>query len=798
MPLAARTRLGTYEILGPLGAGGMGEVYRAKDLRLGREVAVKILPADVASSPDRLARLEREARTVAGLNHPNIVTLFSVEDEDGIRFLTMELVEGVSLSHLITPQGLPLSRVLELSIPLADALEAAHDRGVVHRDLKPGNVMVTREGRVKVLDFGLAKLATPDSDLSLSRTATISEPISMAGQAVGTVPYMAPEQIRGEAVDARTDLFAFGAMLYELAAGRRPFAGATAADISSAILRDSPPPLPEHVSPALREIIQRCLAKEREQRYRRASEVRAALETLRSAAAASSVTALARRTPRMSLRWIGAAVLIVGTVAVVLALNLGGLRQRVFGPPGAPQVQSLAVLPLENLTHDAAKDYFADGMTEALIAELSKIGALRVISRTSVMKYKGSKKTAPEVSRELGVDALIEGSVLREGDQVRITVQLIDGASDDHLWVESFDRKLAGILVLYSEVAQAIAGQIRVKLTPQERSRLAAAHGVNPQAYELYVLGRHYWNQRTIEGYRRASERFREALEIDPSYAPAHTALADTYMLLGEQGGLRQQEARSLAASEIRSAMELDPNLAEVQTSLGMWKLHYEWNWAESEQAFKRALELNPSFATAHQLYGRSLGFAGRFKEAFAELQRAKELDPLSATINAYIGQVLIFSRQYDKASEQLERTLELDPNHVLAVHNLGELYMAQGQFDEAVKELERSVELSGQHATSHYLAMLGCAYARARRESEARKVLSELEQRRKRDLVSAFDMASLYASFGDSERAIAWLGQGYERRDPWLIELNAWPWFDAQRGDPRFQDLLRRIGLSK
>ncbi len=783
-----------YRIEAEVGRGGMGVVYRARDTRLGRNVALKLLPLDSLADGAARERQLHEARMASALNHPHIATLYEVGEAEGLFFLAMELVEGKPLAALIPAGGMPAESVARCGAQIADGLDHAHSRGIVHRDLKSANVIVTPEGRVKVLDFGLAQRIEQERyDQATQSQVSLGE----VGGIAGTLPYMAPEQLCGEAADARTDIWALGVVLYEMSSGRLPFRGATGFALSSAILREAPAPLPEYVPQALRTVVHRCLTKEPAQRYQHAREVHAALETMSTTGATPSAPAAARRTRRMPWKRTVALGVILALVAVALALDVGGLRQWLFAPAGSSKIESLAVLPLENLSRDPAQEYFADGMTEALITELCKVSALRVISRTSAMQYKGSKKPLPEVARELGVDALIEGSVLREGDQVRITVQLIHGSSDHHLWAQSFDRELRGILALHSEVAQAIAKEIKVKLTPQEQTRLASARVVIPKAYEFYVLGRHHWNQRTIDRYKLAIENFRKALELDPGYAPAHAALADTYMLLGEQGGLPQQEARLLAGAAIRKALELDANLAEVNTSLGTWKLHHEWNWAESEQAFKRAIELNPGYAAAHQHYGRYLGFFGRFEEGLRQLQRARELDPLSSTINAYIGQVHLFARHYDSAAEHLRKSLELNPNHPLVLHSLGEAYLAEGRFAEAIARLEKSLEVSGE-PSAHFIAMLGCAYARANRRQDALKVFGQLQRRSEQGLVSAFDMASLQVALGERERALDWLEQGLEQRDTWLVEVKAWPWFDALRDDSRFQDLLRRMSFPR
>jgi TolB-like protein/Tfp pilus assembly protein PilF len=603
---------------------------------------------------------------------------------------------------------------------------------------------------------------------------------------------MAPEQLRGQPADARSDIWALGVVLFEMAAGQRPFRGQTAFEVTSDILAQPPGPLPERIPPELRAIIERCLEKDLGHRYPRAGEVRAALEAVGSGRGPTAV--VERRPTRW--RWLApAAVLAAATVALV-ALNVGDVRERLFGA-SAPRIESLAVLPLENLSRNPDQDYFADGMTEALIAELSKVAALRVISRTSVMRYKRTDKSLPQIARALGVDGVIEGSVAREGEQVRITVQLIHGPTDRHVWAESYQRELSGILVLQSEVARAIVSEVRAAITPAERERLAAARPVDPAAYELYVLGRYLWSQRTIPGVRQAVETLRRAIDLDPGYAPAHAALGDAYLLLGEQGGMPQKEARSLTEAAIRRALELDDRSAEAHSSLGWWRFHSEWDWAASEQAFRRALELNPGDALARSRHGRCLAFVGRFDEAIRELQRARDHDPLSVPVNAYLGQAYLFSRRYDEAAVQFARTLELNRDHPLIRHNLGELYLAQGRFAEAIPELEKAVALSGDLSgvpSSHYLAMVGCAYARAQRRKDALDIRRRLVRQFDQSLASSFDLAALDVALGDEDEALAWLERGYDRRDVWLVELKAWPWFDSLRDEARFQDLLRRM----
>lgn len=457
------------------------------------------------------------------------------------------------------------------------------------------------------------------------------------------------------------------------------------------------------------------------------------------------------------------------------------------------EIDSIAVLPMVNLSGNPEQEYFVSGMHETLVSELSKISSLKVISRTSTIQYKNTQKSLRQIAKELGVKALIEGSVIRDGDMVRINVQLIDGKQDKHIWNGKFDRKLQGVLALHSEVAQKIAEAIQIKLTPQDSGRLVASPAVNTRAYEYYLTGRHFWNQRTIQSYKQAIESYKKALEHDSNYAPAYAALADCYILLGEQGGMLQKETRVLADNAIQKALSLNSNLAEVYAANGIWNLDYEWNWAEAEKAFKKAIELNPGYALAYQWYGRALGFIGRFDEAINNLEKARELDPLSPIIVAYIGQVYIYSKNYNKSEEVLKEALKVHPNHPLILHNIGELYMAEGRYAEAIAPLRQSAESA---SSVHYQAMLGCAFGRAGRRVEATAIVNDFLRRSKTGLISEFNLAAVYAALGEKEKALDQLEKGYEQRDVWMKELKAWPWFDSLRDEPRYKNLMQRMNF--
>ncbi|HUF08469.1 MAG TPA: protein kinase [Rhodothermales bacterium] len=776
-----------YQILEKLGEGGMGVVYKARDTKLDRLVALKFLPPALAADATDKERFIQEARAASCLDHPNVCNVHEIgEAADGQLFIAMTLYDGVPLNKKIEQAPLPIEDALDVAIQAAEGLQAAHEKGIVHRDIKSSNIMVTGKGRSVIMDFGLAR-------------ASGGTTLTWTGSTMGTVPYMSPEQARGEKVDHRTDIWSFGIVLHEMIAGRHPFRSDYEQALVYSILNEEPEPLTSlrsNVPMELERIVTKAMQKDRDLRYQTAGDLLADLKGLARGIESGARLHVPIRKRAARKPWL---YLVGGTLALAAVAGIAAL----FFLPATPEViDSIAVLPLNNLTGDPTQEYFVDGMHEALISELSKISALKVISRTSVMQYKGATKSSMrEIARELGVNGLVEGSVLREGSQVRITVQLIHGPEDKHLWTETYERELRSVLALHSEVAQAIAAQVRVAITPQEQIRLGSAHAVNPQAYEAYLLGRHYWNQRSIHGFDQAVENFRKAVELDPDYGSAYAGLADAYMLLGEQGGLPQEEARLLGGTALQQALELDSTLAEAQSTLGHWKLHYEMNWAQAEQAFRQAIELNPGDAFALARYGRLLAFQGRFEEAISKLDRARELDPLSVLIGAYLGQTYLFARRYEEAHQQLQRVVVLDPNHTLIRHNLGELYLAQGRLPDAIRELERSVELSGQVTevpSSHYLAILGFAYARTSRRNEAVGILDELTRRDRRNLVSAFDMAVLHMALGDKEQALNWLERGYEQRDVWFVELNVWPWFDPLRDDPRFQRILHQMGLSE
>jgi serine/threonine-protein kinase len=792
-----------YRVGARLGAGGMGEVFRARDERLQRDVALKVLrvPEERESSARR--RLLAEARAAAALAHPSICVVYEVGEARDEMYIAMELVPGQPLAEAARGDSLTPARIAQLGAQIADALDHAHANGVVHRDLKPGNVVLTPEGRAKILDFGLAVRDSADWAEATKSSASLADSRTIAG----TLPYMAPEVLRGQPADARSDIWSLGVLLFELACRQTPFRGASGFELSSSILRDPLPSLPEAIPPGLAAVIRRCLEKDPAQRYPRAGEVRAALEAISaqpapvaSAAAPSPASAIRlekERAPRKFFLRRGGIALASLAVLLLVFASFPDVRQRIFGGrPASPKIESLAVLPLDNISGDPGQEYFADGMTEALITELAQLSGLKkVTSRTSVMLFKKKDKPMPEIARLLGVDAIIEGSVQRAGDKVGITVQLIDPAADKHLWAKSYERDLRDIISLQREVARAIAQEIRVHLEPQETQRLGASRPVDPQAYELYILGRFHWNQRTEESTKKSVGLFAESITLDPGFSRAYAALADAYNFLGVRlGNEPPHEVFPKARLAAAKALQLDQTLAEAHTAAAFSSLYFDWDWNQSEQRFRRAIQLNDKYPQAHQWLSHLLMATGRKEESLAEAQRAVELDPLALPVNSNLGWQQYFARDFTGSLKQLEVTLAMKPDFEQGFWFRGQNYIQLGKFDFAIRDLEKAVQLSGRNPL--YLASLGHALGVAGQREKAQAILRELKRQSERRYVSPYFFAEVYLGLKQRAEALAWLERTVEERGNASVWMGREPKLDSLRGDPRFKALLRRMNL--
>jgi len=782
-------RISHYEILAPLGAGGMGAVYRARDERLGRDVALKVLLARDTADPTARVRLIREAQTASSLNHPHLAHIYEVGEDRGHVFIAMELVEGRTLQRAIPPGGLPAEAVLRIGREIAEALAYAHDHGVIHRDLKSTNVMLTADERVKILDFGLAKRAPDAAGRDTTHDLSLTEP----GMVMGTPNHLAPEVLRGANADARSDVWALGIVLYEMASGRFPFAGGSLADLAAAIVSTEPTPLSGRVPLGLQSVIARCLAKEPSRRYARAGDVRAALDALHSGVLHRPVSA-----PPHRALILGSGILVIAAIAA-LAWFPGGLRERFAGAgarvsDGRPVIRSLAVLPLANLSGDPSQEYFADGMTEELITDLAPIPSLKVISRTSVMRFKGSKLTLPQIAKELGVDAIVEGSVLRAGDRVRVTAQLIHAASDHHLWARSFERDFREVLTLQSEVASDIANEIRMKVTPHVSEQLATRRMVHPEAYELYLRGRHAWNQASPGSVQQSIELFEKAAALDPRDARYPSGLADAILLQVQMlGTVPPAEGMAKVKEYARRALDLDPNSAEARASYAASLVFGEWNWREAEREIDRAISINPGYASAHLIRSVVLAVTDRIDESIDSNRRALELDPYSL-LNLWHGIVTHrAAHRYEAALSLAARARAAYPGAPLILEAETRIHEQRGDFDKAVELV--ATMLADTPDGALWTERLRAAY---RKEGPAGywRVAIEYTRAREPGPAAAMALAHHYAGAGDRARALDQLEAAYRAHTSDLLFIQAEPIFDPLRREPRFRALVEKLGL--
>ena len=767
--------IGTYRVLSLLGAGGMGEVYRARDMKLGRDVAIKVLPPVFTADPQRVARFEREARTLAMLNHPHIAAIHGLEQHDGIPVLVLEIVEGSTLADRLAAGPMPRVEALRFAHQIAEALEAAHGRGIVHRDLKPANISITRDGNAKVLDFGLAKVLTAEeSTRDVTESPTTSG--TREGTLVGTAAYMSPEQAQGKPVDQRTDVWSFGCVLYEMLTGRAAFSGETLADTMTAVLQREPEwsALPGSTPLRIRQLLQRCLEKDPKSRLRDIADARTELT-------AGTEPSPARRT---RLRF--------SIAGVVMLCVAAGIATFYSTRPVAP-IRSIAILPLENLSGEPEQEYFADGMTDQLTAELSSIASLRVISRTSVMQYRNARKPFSAMVRELNVDAFVEGSIARSGEKVRITAKLISAATEDTLWAQSYERDLRDILAVQSAVARSIASEVGVTLTSQEQARLARARVVDPDAHQQFLLGLFHLNKGTEEGMKKAIEHFDLSIAKDPGNAPAFVGKAEAYVTLGTWF-MAPRIAMPQAKAAAQAALKLDDALASAHSVLGFIRLIYDWDGPAAERELQRAIQLNPSLASARLNHAAYLLTANRTEEAVQEARRAVELDPLSVKTHSNGALWLLFARRYDAAIELAGKGLELDPDFAFGLAFRGLAYAEKGRFDEALTDVQKAAQQNN-HPT--LLSFVAHVHAVAGNKSEARRVMHEVEESTKHRYFCPYEIGTAYVSMGDPDTAYKWFRKGVEERADCMAWLGVEPWIQPFRSDPRYAQLLRDVGLA-
>jgi len=756
----------------------MGVVYRAVDSTLGRELALKFVSPGTANDPKARSRLIREARLASSLNHPNICTVYDIGEFEDQIYVAFEFIPGNRLSDSIPPSGLPLKTVLRYGIQIADAIANAHAHNILHRDLKSSNVVITPERQVKVLDFGLAQQGAFQDG---NRAASAS---TQSGVWAGTLQYAAPEVLHGEGAKRATDIWALGVVLYEMGSGHLPFRGTMAADIISAILRDSPAPLPPTISPALARVTERCLEKDPEARFRSAAEVRAALEAIDAGESGERSTASVPPLSKRRLhRWLLFALLVLAVVAAIAFSRWRNQHSRV-----TTSIESLAVLPLANLSGDGGQEYLVEGMTDILTTDLAKIKALkRVISRNSVVQYASTKKSLRQIASELNVDALVTGSVARDGNRLRITAQLIDPQTDRHIWADEYEGNMQDVIAFEGNAALHIAEQIKITVSQQEIQTISGTSRGSAAAREAYLKGRFYWNKRDQQSLRKSLDYFAEAVRTDPEYAPAYAGLADYYLVLTNFGVYKFDEAQHAAAR----ALQLDSNLAEAHTSLGLSIFYKQKQWKDAEREFQAAIRLNPNYATAYQWYAIFLAFAGRIPEALNAAERARELDPLSLPINSYVGHVLYLSRRYAEAEQQLRKTIEMDPNFAIAHYFLAIALVQERSFDQAIEHARKAQNLWPGNADMS--ATVAYAYAAAGKRQEA----SDSERTMSRDPGTySADLAFAEIALHDESRALAHLETGLQQGKLWWISLPSEPALDPLRESKPFADLLRRADL--
>ncbi len=839
MSIAVGARLGRYEIRSLLGAGGMGEVYLAQDTMLERNVALKVLPADLAANENRMQRFIREAKAASALNHPNILTIHEIGQQDEHHFIATEYIEGESLRQHITRSRMGLRETLDVISQVASALAAAHQAGIIHRDIKPENIMVRRDGLIKVLDFGLAKLVatTPQEDKDAEAPTMTKVVKTDPGIVMGTANYMSPEQARGMEVDARSDLWSLGVVLYEMVAGRLPFEGKTTSDVIATILHHEPPSLllyRPNMPAEVERIVEKTLTKDVEERYQLAKELNVDLKRLKQhleieaelersitpeegARRAGVPTATDGRAPTISgttkaaaaqtaegstTRTISSAEYIVheikqhkrGALVVLatLVLAVGAIFAYVsYSNTRAQAISSVAVLPFANVSGDPNMEYLSDGISESLINALSQLPQLKVIARSSAFKYKGKEVDPQETAKALGVQAIVTGRVVQRGDNLQVSAEMVDARQGTQVWGEQYSRKVTDVQALQEEIARAISEKLRLRLTGTQEQQLVKRATANPEAYQLYLNGVFYRRKGGFENGRRALDYHNQAVTLDPNFALALAGVSDAYRYLAAGGVMDPKEALPKARAAAQKALELDETLAEAHVALGLVMLD-EWDWAGAEREFKRATELNSNLADAYFRYTSYLSFMGRHTEALAKIKRAQELDPLRIQLRGQEGNALYFARRYDEAIQQLQSVIKLEPDYGFAHVVLGYAYAIKGMQREAISEYQKQISIDGE--TTSTQCYLGYALAMSGKKGEAHAILDKLKSTKQ--YVSPAEFAILYAGLGDKDGAIASLEKAYAAHDLQMQALKVDPHYDSLRSDPRFIELMRKVGL--
>ena len=793
--VAPGQRLGPYSLVSALGSGGMGEVYLAHDTRLGRHVALKFLPASLRKDAERLRRFQHEARAASTLNHPNVATIYEIGEAEGVTFIAMEYIDGVTLDKKISEGPVAASEILDISIQIADALDDAHGRRVVHRDIKSANIMITPRGQVKVLDFGLAK-ASAAVDQQLSDVPTAVK--TMPGLVMGTVQYMSPEQALGKSLDARSDIWSVGVVLYELATGKKPFSGATANETIDNIRHSQPEAIARFnydIPAELERIVRKCLEKNPENRYQSARELMIDLKNLRRSLEPGSTVTVKPRAGKSNLQ-IGmiAAVAAVVVIALLGVYFLKQSRQEQAQVTSAAKINSIAVLPFKPLVITDRDETLELGMADTLITKLSNVRQVNVRPISAVRKYTGLEQDAIAAGRDQQVDAVLDGVIQRAGDKVRVSVRFLRVSDQAQLWSGEFQEQMTEIFAVQDSISERVVSALALTLAGGERQRLAKNHTQNTEAYELYLKGRYHLNRLTDDGFLKARDYFQQAIDRDPNYALAHAGLGEAYVNLGGWNVTTPKEAFPNAREAANEALELDANLAEPHAILGMVSFAYDWDWKTAEQEFKKALELNPNSPDPHQWYSYYLTAMGRFEESLAQMERARELDPASLSKVAGVGEVLNLMGRTDDAIRQQEKALEMEPNSGFAQWALGNVYVHKRMYDKAIEQYKKAIPLSGNSPDEP--ATLAYAYAKSGQRTQALRTIEELVKRSERSYVPSTLIAATYAAVGDHQEASRWLHKAVQQRDGILIFLNVDPMFEDLRSDPRYRAIIQQVDL--